>query len=82
MPTILKADGIRNVGTAEIISAIAIIAIRCVCAKREVIVGQMGMNLVCPTCKKMWFASATSKIEVREVLIDLNKIPDAHILGS
>ena len=69
----LKSELIPSIGTAQLIGSINIVTIRCSCVKKEILMGQMGIPIVCHSCKKAWFVSATSQIKIQEMLIDLNK---------
>jgi hypothetical protein len=59
------------VGTAKIIAGINIVTLSCVC--KNILMGQMGIPILCPACNKVWFVSATSQIKIQEVLADLSK---------
>ena len=65
------------IGTAKLVASIAIVTLKCVCPQHQVLMGQMGLPIECPTCKKIWFVSATMKINVAEVHADLNKLAAA-----
>ena len=69
----IHPDLVLHLDTAQIISTINIVVLRCICAKKEILTGQMGLPIPCPSCNKSWFVSATAQIKVQEVLIDLTK---------
>ena len=62
-----------NINSAQLIAAVNIVTIRCSCIKKEILMGQMGIPISCPACKKVWFVSATSQIKIQEVIADLTK---------
>ena len=65
----ISAPAIPTIGQASLIASVAIVTIRCPC--KTIIMGQMGLPLVCQSCKRTWFVSASMKITVSEVLTDL-----------
>jgi hypothetical protein len=68
---------IPTVGIATLVSTMAIVTLKCVCEKQQILMGQMGLPLECSNCKKVWFVTAVMKVEVKEVLADLNKLASA-----
>jgi hypothetical protein len=73
MSNVIHPDFILNVNSPQLISSINIVTIRCPCEKKEILMGQMGLPIPCPSCKRSWFVSAKSQIKVQEVLIDLTQ---------
>lgn len=73
MADTIKSDFIQSIGTAQIIATINIVTIKCSCIKKEVIMGQMGIPMKCPSCNKVWFVSATAKIKIQEILLDSSR---------
>ena len=71
----IQADFVTSIGTAQLISSISIVTIKCVCDKKEILMGQMGIPIACPSCNKVWFVSAKSNIKIQEILADLSKDP-------
>jgi hypothetical protein len=69
----IKQDFVPSINTAQVINTIAVVTIRCPCVKKEIIMGQMGIPLICNSCKRVWFVSATSKIRIQEVLSEEGK---------
>jgi hypothetical protein len=63
--------GTSIIGTAKIISAINIVTLECAC--KNILMGQMGIPIPCPSCNKVWFVSATAQIKVQEILADLEE---------
>jgi hypothetical protein len=70
--------GIPIIGTAQIISAINIVTLQCIC--KNILMGQMGIPIPCPSCNKVWFVSATAQIKVQEVLVDISK-EEPNLIG-
>jgi hypothetical protein len=68
----LESD-LVTIGYAQIVDTVSIVTIRCSCVEKKIIMGQMGVPLVCSFCKKTWFVTATAKIKIQEVIVYLNK---------
>ena len=73
MPMDIHPELALNINAPEVISSMGIITLRCKCPNKNILLGQMGMPLECPSCKKVWLVSAKMTVEVREVRIDLPK---------
>jgi hypothetical protein len=67
----ISSPAIPTIGQAELISSMAVAVVKCPC--KTIIMGQMGLPIVCASCKRVWFISASLKIQVQEVLQDLSK---------
>ena len=74
MPLDVISPAVPTVGTAKLVSSVAIVVLKCTCVEQMIITGQMGLPLECPFCKKVWFVQAKMQINVMEVLADINKI--------
>ena len=71
MPMQLSAPAIPTIGQAELVATIAIVTLKCPC--KTIVMGQMGVPLICTSCKRVWFVSAKSQIQIQEVLGDLTQ---------
>jgi hypothetical protein len=78
MQDFVQKDNITMLNTAQLIGCVNVVTIKCPC--KQIIMGQMGQPLVCTSCTRTWFVSATAKIIVNEIAADKSKIIDTKSL--
>lgn len=72
MSLAVRPDLILKTGPKPIAS-MAIITMKCCCDKGDILMGQMGTQIPCPSCKKVWFVTAEMTIKVIEIRDDIIK---------
>ena len=75
---VLQKDGVTMLNTAQLIGSINIVTLKCPC--KQILMGQMGQPIICTSCNRAWFVSATAKIIVNEVAVDGQKVIDTQSL--
>lgn len=83
MPADIKSASpfeVPIIGSAELISGINIVTLRCAC--KNILMGQMGIVIPCTKCNKVWYVSAKSQIQIQEVLADINNNPNKLTANS
>ena len=80
MQDLVQKDGLTLVNTAQLLGTINVVTIKCPC--KQLVMGQMGQHLVCTSCERVWLVSATAKITVNEVLVDINKMDPKFLLAQ
>lgn len=76
---ILQKDGVTMLNTAQLIGSINVVTLKCAC--KQILMGQMGQPIICTSCNRGWFVSATAKIAVSEVATDGQKVVDTEKLA-
>ena len=78
MQDFVQKDGVTMLNTAQLLGTVNVVTIKCPC--KQIIVGQMGQSLVCISCKRTWFVSATAKIIINEIATDGQKVLESKSL--
>jgi hypothetical protein len=65
---LISKPAIPTIGQAELVATVGVVTIKCPCTKNTIIMGQMGVPLVCANCKRVWFVSSKSQITIQEVI--------------